>query len=155
MSEELTQWVRQLCDTTVPASSMSTLADRCVAEGVCVDTVGELLTATISEADIKALGLADYVVASRSKRADDRTDDCEGRLAAVVPDATAGGGDGQGRATSADTRAAVEAAGRLCVVGMGLGIGIGVGLALGSLVALKLFRSSGVKGKDALGLLRR
>ncbi len=155
MSEKLAQWVRQLCDTTVSASSMSTLADRCVADGVCVDTVGELLTAAISEADIKALGLAEYVVTSRGKRADDRTDECKGRLDAVAPDATAGGGDGQVRANSANTRAAVEAAGRLCVVGMGLGIGIGVGLALGSLVVLKLFRSSGVKGKDALGLLRR
>jgi hypothetical protein len=155
MSAELTQWVRQLCATTVPASSMSTLADRCVGEGVY--TVGQLLAAALSEADLKALGLADYAVTSHGKCATGRTDGGKGRLAAVAPDSNADGGDGEGEATSAAPQAAAAAAvaGRLCAVGMGLGIGIGVGLAMGSLVALKIVRASGVKGKDALGLMRR
>ena len=121
------------------------------------DTVGELLAAALSQADLKALGLEDYVVTPHGKHAAARTDDGEGRLAAATPDSAADDGDGEGGTTLADSQAAATAAvaGRLCVVGMGLGIGIGMGLALGSLVALKLFRASGVKGKDALSLMRR
>jgi hypothetical protein len=155
-TRELEQWIRQLCGTTLPVSSMNELAERCVTEGW--ETVGEVLAAVLPEPDLASLGLINYVAVHRSERAVGCTGDNEGRRATAGSDSGAGCCGGKDAATSADpdaaAPAAVASAGRLCVVGMGLGVGIGIGLAFGSLIALKLFRVSGVKGKDAIGLVR-
>ena len=155
-TRELEQWIRQLCGTTLPVSSTNELAERCVTEGW--ETVGEVLAAVLPEPDLASLGLINYVAVHRSERAVGRTGDNEGRRATAGSDSGAGCCGGKDGATSADPDAAAPAAaasaGRLCVVGMGLGVGIGIGLAFGSLIALKLFRVSGVKGKDAIGLVR-
>ena len=159
-ARELAQWKRQLCGTTVPVSSINELAERCATEGW--ETVGEVLAAVLSAPDLASLGLTDYVAAPRSECAACCAGDNDERHATAGSDNGADSCDGHDGANSTDPDAAaavaaaavVSSAGRLCVVGMGLGVGIGIGLAFGSLIALKLFRVSGAKGKDALGLLR-
>lgn len=141
------EWLQQLCATTLSTPSLGELSKRCVADGV--ETVGDLLAATLSESDLAALGLTDYVGAPQTKHASFRA---------------VGGGDGGGshyRYSSSDGAKpssplpeATVVAGRLCAVGMGIGVGIGVGMAVGGLVGLKLIRLSGLKMKDTLGFWR-
>ena len=107
-TRELEQWIRQLCCTTLPVSSMNELAERCVTEGW--ETVGEVLAAVLPEPDLASLGLINYVAVHRSERAVGCTGDNEGRRATAGSDSGAGCCGGKDGATSADPDAAAPAA---------------------------------------------
>ena len=131
-AEPLGRWLRELCAPAMPPETLSAVVVRCAAEGF--ETVGELAAASLTEWELRELGLT--AMAPRKRIA-----------AALAEKSSAAGGEEAAAGISSSIK-------RVVALGCGLGFGISIGLAMGGLLAVKLVAFARVKPKDGMALLR-